>query len=137
MRKQLRMADEHPVWEMLCERGSFRTLHTVVTRLVCLANAALSIVESPSYRIRDNFARRFCHFGALAMHAPIESEYGDRWQNLPYLHTPLYCVWQAPPRCLHAPFSWTAAPGEFSLTIQGSASQMPYQVTALLLVQEK
>lgn len=71
------------------------------------------------------------------MHALIKPENGHSWQNLPYLHTPLYCVWQVPPRCLHALFSWTAAPGEFSLTIHRSASQLPYQVAALLLVHEK
>ena len=94
MRKQLRMVDGDPVWEMLCERGRVRTLCTVVTRLDCLANAALSIVESSPCHIRDNFVCRFCHFGALAMHNSIKPENGQRWQNLPYLHTPLYCVWQ-------------------------------------------
>ena len=127
MRKQLGMADGYPVWHMLCERGRFRTLCTVVTRLDCLANAALSTAASPSCHIRDNFARRFCHFGALAMHACIKPANGQRCQNLPYLHTPLYCVWQPQPRCLHALFSWTAVPDEFSLTIQRLATQMPYQ----------
>ena len=68
----------------------------------CLANTALSVVESPSCPIRDNFVRRFCHFGALAMLAHIKAERGLQCQNLPYLHTPLYCVWQVRPRCVHA-----------------------------------
>lgn len=41
------------------------------------------------------------------------------------------------PCCLHALFTWTAAPDEFSLTIQRLAPQLPYQDAGLLLVQAK
>lgn len=94
MRKQLRMVDGHLVGRMLCKRGSIRLPCPFVTELDCLAKTALSVVESRSYRMRDNFVRRFCHFGALAMHSSITPTHGRRCENLPYLHTPLYCVWQ-------------------------------------------
>ena len=96
---------------------------------------ALSAATSPSCLQCAVCPGRFCHFGTLAV-SPVVLLCEDAPLREPTLSPcPFVLRMAAQPRCLHALFSWTAVPDEFSLTIQRPASQMPYQAPALFLVQ--